>query len=355
MSKNSENHINAPSDYNGKFDIVCSDGCYFYLVCENTNCISVVKENNDFIKHIMVPFGIYRMTYDSINKVFICICSSDNKNIIIINKKGDVCANLDISEYIDGHCVDIAFDEKKNSIVILNQKNKVYFIDKNGYLIKCEKISDIACIKGIEVCNGHLFVYSKGKVQVYDFCHGVMGFVNLSNCISKAFIIDKIDDCTYNIFIVTGNMCSINLKKYTLTIRCKQDSCNSYDYCDCNFRGCEGVECDSLKPSKGNCRSVYDVIESIALQEAGISHIINAEGEKIQKAIAICKSCDDLIRVNESVKGTLGKVIECEIMLNSKLKTAQEIIEKLDMKCCEMKPHHCKDHHDDHCHDNFCD
>ncbi|MGL5066516.1 MAG: hypothetical protein ACRC6T_01635 [Sarcina sp.] len=343
MSKNSEKHINSSSDYIGEFDMVCSDGIYFYLVCENMNCISVVKENSDFIKHIMVPFGIYKIAYDCVNNVFLCICSADNKNIIIVNKKGNVCESLDISEYIEGCCVDIAFDEKSNCIIILDDKNKIYVIDKHGHLIRCEKISGISCISSIKMCNGYIFIYSKGRVHAYDFCYGLIGFVNIINCEGTGFLVKKTDECTYSILIITGNICNIKLKKYKLIIEEKNEIC---DDCDCD---CHDSEYDSLKPSKGNCRSVFDIIESIALQEAGLSHIINAEGEKIQKAVAICKNCDELIKVNDSVKGTLGKVIECEIMLNSKLKTIQEIIEKLDMKCYEDRPHYCKECVDKNC------
>jgi hypothetical protein len=64
------------------------------------------------------------------------------------------------------------------------------------------------------------------------------------------------------------------------------------------------------------------VVASIALAEAGAAHILNAEGEKIQKMTEIAGSADDLIRVNESVSGTIGKIICLENILCRKLECA---------------------------------
>lgn len=60
-------------------------------------------------------------------------------------------------------------------------------------------------------------------------------------------------------------------------------------------------------------------MHSIALEEAGISHILNAEGEKIQKAVASSSNIEQLICVNESVKRTLTQMTLLEGMLYSKL------------------------------------
>ena len=68
------------------------------------------------------------------------------------------------------------------------------------------------------------------------------------------------------------------------------------------------------------CQAITDLLESIALQEAGIAHIINAEGEKIQAALLIPGvTVADLIAINESVAATLTKVIKLEMVLEFKL------------------------------------
>ena len=75
-------------------------------------------------------------------------------------------------------------------------------------------------------------------------------------------------------------------------------------------------------------QAIADIIESIALEETGLAHIINAEGEKIQRALEIADSTDDLISVNESVKDTLVNIIKMQMLLQFKLEEASKIQEQ---------------------------
>lgn len=66
-------------------------------------------------------------------------------------------------------------------------------------------------------------------------------------------------------------------------------------------------------------QAISDIIESIALQETGLSHILNAEGEKIQKIVAIATNPDQLLAVNRSVESMISAVSRLEMILQSKL------------------------------------
>ncbi len=67
-------------------------------------------------------------------------------------------------------------------------------------------------------------------------------------------------------------------------------------------------------------QAIADLLESIALQETAMSHIINAEGEKIQFVLSReCISFDDLMTTNESVTNTLGAITDLEKTLRDKL------------------------------------
>lgn len=70
------------------------------------------------------------------------------------------------------------------------------------------------------------------------------------------------------------------------------------------------------------------LLASIALEELGLAHIINAEGEKIQFAFELDPppTLDDLLEINSSVQRTLDMVIKNEILLSSKLR---EIVDTL--------------------------
>lgn len=66
-------------------------------------------------------------------------------------------------------------------------------------------------------------------------------------------------------------------------------------------------------------QAINDIIESVALQEAGLAHIINAEGEKIQKVVATTTNVNELLAVNKSVENMLMTVSRLEVLLQSKL------------------------------------
>jgi hypothetical protein len=62
------------------------------------------------------------------------------------------------------------------------------------------------------------------------------------------------------------------------------------------------------------------IIASFGLMETALSHILNAEGEKIQKAISFTNiNIDQLMMLNQSVSEILGKISGIEADLKDKL------------------------------------
>ena len=78
-------------------------------------------------------------------------------------------------------------------------------------------------------------------------------------------------------------------------------------------------------------------IESIALMETALSHILNAEGEKIQAAVGTLDkdgkktdptptpSIPDLIKVNNSVEEVVSTITLLEAFLRKKLALALDV------------------------------
>ncbi|MEG0684982.1 MAG: isopeptide-forming domain-containing fimbrial protein [Coprobacillus sp.] len=66
--------------------------------------------------------------------------------------------------------------------------------------------------------------------------------------------------------------------------------------------------------------AINDVIESVALQQTALSHIINAEGEKIQKAMEIPDiTSKQLLAINDSVTSTINSITQLETLLVQKI------------------------------------
>lgn len=81
----------------------------------------------------------------------------------------------------------------------------------------------------------------------------------------------------------------------------------------------ENKRCCCPKPDP--CISIQDVIESIALTESALAHILNAEGKKLQKAVQLACIVDDLLEINQSVRSTLIHAVFLEQTLFTKLET----------------------------------
>lgn len=89
------------------------------------------------------------------------------------------------------------------------------------------------------------------------------------------------------------------------------------------------IECTNIN----KCCAAASLVQSIALEETAISHILNAEGEKIQKVISMhdC-STKDIIEVNKSVEDMVDKITALEVVLKSKLDLVKPILDDCDKK-----------------------
>lgn len=100
--------------------------------------------------------------------------------------------------------------------------------------------------------------------------------------------------------------------------------------------------------------TVSMLLSSIALEEMGLSHIINAEAEKVQYVVGTlhenqynpCKqtSTNDLIRVNKSIDRTLRGVLKNQMLLQMKLEDTMDLCDKLGInyeKCSDDSGINC--------------
>ena len=74
---------------------------------------------------------------------------------------------------------------------------------------------------------------------------------------------------------------------------------------------------------------INQIISSIAMEELALSHILNAEGEKLQYVLGtlpgssgLKPSIDDIIKVNNSIKDLIEAVTFSQMFLRAKFKDA---------------------------------
>lgn len=86
-------------------------------------------------------------------------------------------------------------------------------------------------------------------------------------------------------------------------------------------------------------QAINSILTSIAMEEAALSHILNAEGEKIQFVLeSRCTDIQKVIEVNESVAALMDRVIDLQLILKAKMRLAKEFVPEKEkrhsFKCC---------------------
>ncbi|MEM1486023.1 chitobiase/beta-hexosaminidase C-terminal domain-containing protein [Oscillospiraceae bacterium PP1C4] len=77
-------------------------------------------------------------------------------------------------------------------------------------------------------------------------------------------------------------------------------------------------------------QSINDFIESIALEQAALAHILNAEGEKMQKLVIGSATNDELLAGNSSIKSMVDAIAILQMVLHEKL----ELIKDCSNEAC---------------------
>lgn len=85
------------------------------------------------------------------------------------------------------------------------------------------------------------------------------------------------------------------------------------------------------------CDAAARLLCGVALEEAALAHVIGAEGEKIQRAMALSQGAagglPGLLRVNDSVRDVLSMVVKKNFTLVLKLESIHELIAR-----CPVRP-----------------
>lgn len=282
---------------------------------------------------------------------YLVVKHNDNNHLYILDEYYNEIDTIKLmvpKEY-QKQILSIYYDNISNKIIITIE-NMVYSTTSEGNFIKNE-LSPVATKEiantSVRIPNYRTCCYTHPLVQLTS-ASIICGELYISyiknnssyissiskngNIVSTNFIEDEI--IIRQIFMVknTINLLVVKQNKYDyiyILDKCSKQMKNTCDIlgnCECR------VDIPSCKPSK--CNNIEDVIESVALMETALAHILNAEGEKIQKAVKIACNCCDLIKVNESVAKTISNATILEQLLVEKLSIAIEY-EKCKKKDCK--------------------
>lgn len=280
----------------------------FYVTTKNSKTISVFDCRMKLCEEICAEREYNSICFDSEE---CCFWASSAKCLGRIFKLDMCFAEIDCLAFNScGVITGVSYYCEDDTFAIVSY-GRVYKLCKCGELLPVDICKNDAC--GVAAAAPWLIVTSlQGCQQVvramrYDI-------VVAEFCIPRGEYIEAIvfaDACNCAEFycLVT------NRGGFSRICRCNLPI--DLDVFECNFnigKGCVEKHC---RKHKAYCKA--DVIESVALVEAALAHILNAEGEKIQKIVAT--SCDPevLLAVNKSVRETIIAATHLEHVLYDKL------------------------------------
>lgn len=326
-----------------RYEGMAFDGCYYYLTLPNCCLIHQFNLCFQLVKEMGTCRGYTSITYDKKEQCFWAIGKQERNKLYRL----DAC----MGEF-DGITVDIAkmCSTRLTGVSCLCKKDDLLIAGDGGlFWIQKENNPTPICLKGAET--GTCFT---GAEELYGLVLGAW-----SRCQDVGIsLFDKKGNTKMNCYLPMG-YCVEDMTICCPLETCLEDrihfyllltKCGNYSYVmkcslirswtclepfgDCCFPICP-PPCEKPLTCQDSCNGI---IQSIALIETALSHILNAEGEKIQKVIETAEDTCDILKVNDAVNKTITNITHLEQVLFSKLQTAKEMYPD----CCKENPH-CKE------------
>ncbi|MFI3253774.1 MAG: hypothetical protein R3Y63_05485 [Eubacteriales bacterium] len=310
------------------------DGKYYYFPLFSQN--KILKTTEDF--QIIEEFPTLRpydcLCFDREDCCFWATVSGCASRIYQLDCLFQEIACLCLSLPFSGKITALSFQCCDNSLLIAFPSGALFYHKES------QKITPLPLVKGIitsalSLCPGYFLVARQGKDQI------LYTFYDTGEEISRSVIPKgiSVQDLSYNpcysdtakldfLFRESGcysKISSIPITSYEL----------GYEPCICNHKICQ--HCCKAPPCPSTEGALSDLIESIALIEAALAHILNAQGEELQKVVAEDSTIEEMLDVNGKINQTIGKVTGLEKILLEKLSKATELSQippELKGNCC---------------------
>ncbi len=304
---------------------IAFDGCAYYCttdtceICKLNTCLEVVKRYCITTKYDCI-------CYDYCEHCFWVSSKSCHNKIFKLDCSMNVIGCIDLcGTWVRGEVTGISYNCCNNSLII-SYAYAVIEVDKecgHGNVIYSNAKGIITGV--LSLCPYILVtVLCKNEqfVQIVDFCGQILKCCRIDD---EGLLINLI----YNPCKTRCGKMRIEglvLKKRCLTFLCREIiSCHELEFepCYCNDKICCECCCEEHHCEKNT--SCSDIIESVALMGAALSHILNAEGEKLQKVLAETNDIDKILCVNREINKTIVSATHLEHVLYAKLSAVSEL------------------------------
>ena len=285
---------------------IAYDGCFFYLSNPHEKTIAKYNLTFSFMEEFDVQRRYTSLCYSEKKECFFALTSDETDCIYVLDRKFQERDKISVKNVNMGvrynNITGVTCGENGQIVVCGNfgiaeidrgNSLKVSIIDQPKNAIQFTSIA--------RVWEEYICTFKQSHCQLV----GMFGGCNNEQMqchIPEQFCVEDITE-----FVCTKDCCKI----FYILVR-KGEGCS----CILKIKVCCGKDSE---------QSTCDILESIALVETAIAHILNAEGEKIQKILCVSDDPCEILKVNEMVNQTLVHVTQLESVLCEKLKIASKL------------------------------
>lgn len=307
-----------------KYNNCAFDGCFYYFTvqcsCEiiKTDCCFYIAECYNTCKEYDC------ICYDEKDQCFWATTKKQSNAIYKLNRNMCEIDCITVHGCVDliGDVTGISFNCCTDSLIISYCNCVLRSNKESGHSILLYKSNYVQITSVLSLCPNLVISGVKNNEQ-YVYVLDTTGSVQHSYPLS----------CENRIKNILFNPCMKNDDKIYLDFFTLKRGCYPYIFryhlfldrlpfqpCQCNFNICNECCCDP----EDCCEHCTSILESIALVEAGIAHILNCEGEKMQKILRETDNVDLILDANREVNKTIANVSQLEYLLYLKLNALVE-------------------------------
>ncbi len=299
------------------------DGRYYYFTCCGQEGIR--QANEEFQLTNLIPTGrVYDcLCFDGEEGCFWATVPESTTRLFQLDCRMREIACVVLPYHQQGKITGLSFDCCGNGILVAFTTGLGIYRKESGEFHQLPSVKGLI-MDVLALCPGYFVLIRRGKQQILAsyFLNGesIEELVVPSSCRIQCLGYHPCGcEVPQFVALLRGAQCYQKIGTFPL-----DDYDIGFTPCMCHKKICH---CSCVAPP---CQGVEQVIESIALVEAAISHILNAQGEELQKVVAGCHSIDEMLEVNQQINKTITKVTHLEQVLYSKL----EEITSYGESCC---------------------
>ena len=300
-----------PTLNNKPYLAIAFDGCFYYLIMPNDKSIYRFDikftsrgefDGNRFFKGLC---------YDSLEECFWATAVNIHNKIFKLNRKLQEidCITFENSRRDYRQMLGISFDCARN-VLLVAFKDEIFEITKKG---EAKQVIRNLCpyvLNVVSIAPYLAVAINDGERQNILYYKGDK-LINTDSIPLEYRIRDIVyNPCKPALMLLATKHCKYP-RVLCHSLRLKTDCCHK-TLCE---KKCKP------DPPEDKC----SIIKSVAMVEAALSHILNAEGEKLQRAVEIADSVGELLEVNQSIHKTLMLASQLEHILLAKLQAAVEL------------------------------